>query len=273
MPIAVNAWTFETQTPVADMARQAAAAGFDGLELTVEREGELTPETPESACRALGKTLRDANLDPVGLATGLFWSDNYGSPEPDTRRRAVDLTLAMLDRAAWIGAEAILVVPAVVGRAGEAKPQATYNDALNRTYEALGRLGPEAESRGVTIGLENVWNRFLLSPIELADLLDRLSTPWIGAYLDVGNVLAYGYPEDWIATLGPRIVRVHIKDFKLDPGGREGFCPLGEGDVDFATVRTALDDAGYDGPLTYEGKGDLNEIVCSMNKQLCRDDS
>ena len=114
----------------------------------------------------------------------------------------------------------------------------------------------------------NVWNRFLHSPVELADLIDRVNSNWVGAYFDIGNVLAYGYPQDWITTLGHRIVRVHVKDFALDPGGPNGFCPLGEGDVDWPAVRAALEHAGYDGPLTYEGKGSLADIAKRMDTVL-----
>ncbi len=175
----------------------------------------------------------------------------------------------MLDRAAWIGTDAILVVPAVVGRAGDATPTTRYADALNRTYDALAQLRFEAEDRGVRIALENVWNRFLLSPIETAGLIDRLATPWIGVYFDTGNVMPFGYPEDWIATLGPRIVRVHLKDYALARPGPDGFCPLGEGDVNWPAVITALKThAGYKGPMTYEGPGDPNEIAQRLDTIL-----
>ncbi len=264
----INAWSFEAGTSVADMARQAAEAGFAGLELTLEEEGELTAASSESDCVALGERVREAGLTPVGLATGLFWRDNYAAADAASRQRATDLTLAMLDRAAWIGTEAILVVPALVGRAGDAKASVTYSEALNRSYDALRELAYEAEYRGVTIGIENVWNRFLLSPVELAGLIDRVNSDWVGAYFDVGNVLAHGYPQDWITTLGHRIVRVHVKDFRLDPGGPEGFCALGEGNVDWPAVRTALEQAGYEGPLTYEGKGEPGDIAKRMETVL-----
>ena len=264
----INAWTFLAGTSVAEMASRAAAAGFEALELVVDREGELTPETSEADCVALRDTVRGAGLVPVSLATGLFWQENYGSADPAARRRAIDLTRAMLDRAAWIGAQAILVIPAVVGRAADAAPITRYTDALNHTEEALHRLALDAEDRGVRIGIENVWNRFLLSPVELADLIDRLSTPWVGAYFDVGNVMPFGYPQDWIDTLGPRIVRVHVKDYALARPGPAGFCPLGEGDVDWPAVLAALDRAGYAGPLTYEGPGDPGDIARRMDACL-----
>jgi L-ribulose-5-phosphate 3-epimerase len=223
------------------------------------------------------------------LATGLFWKFNYGSDDPAIRLRAHDLTLAMLDRAAWLGTDAILVVPAVVGRWDQPVPEVAYQDALNRTFEALHDLAPEAEQCGVVIAIENVWNRFLLSPVEMVELLDRVNSPWVGAYFDVGNVMAIGYPQDWIATLGRRITRVHLKDYKLEKGtgpmcaehppGRPGksdlspFCPLCEGDVDWPAVMKALSQAGYDGPLTYEGKGDLADIKARIDRIIALLDS
>jgi hexulose-6-phosphate isomerase len=112
----------------------------------------------------------------------------------------------------------------------------------------------------VTIALENVWNRFLLSPVEAADLIDRINSPYVGWYLDTGNVLALGYPEDWIATLAGRIKRVHVKDYDLRQPGAAGFCALGEGSVNWPRVVTALRQVGYDGPLTYEGAGEPEEM-------------
>ena len=119
---------------------------------------------------------------------------------------------------------------------------------------------PEAEQRGVTIALENVWNGFLLSPVEMADLIDRINSPWIGAYFDVGNILKFGTPEDWIRTLGRRMVRVHVKDFKVAVGTSAGFVPPGDGDADWPAIITAMKEVGYDGPLTCEGPGDPVEM-------------
>jgi len=264
----INAWFFEASTPVVEMARRCAAAGFEALELVLENEGVLTPQTDQATCRSYGQQVRDAGLHVASLATGLFWQTHYGSDDPETRQKAYDLTLSILDRAAWLGAEAILVIPAVVGAWNAATPSVRYADALNRSFETLHRLAYEAEQRGVILAVENVWNRFLLSPVELADLIDRVNSPWVGAYLDVGNVLAFGFPQDWIDTLGRRIVRVHLKDYDLSNPGIEGFCPLGEGSVDWPAVMAALSRAGYDGPLTYEGRGDLADIKVRMDRIL-----
>jgi len=173
-----------------------------------------------------------------------------------------------MDRAAWLGAEAILIVPAVVGRWNSKDPQVSYADALHRTHDALRRLVPEAEARGVGLAMENVWNRFLLSPIEWRDLVDRVNSPYVGVYFDVGNVMPFGYPQDWITILGHRILRMHFKDYDLSKSGTDGFVPVGDGDVNWAAVVAALSDAQYDGPIIHEGKGDLQEIRGRMDRVL-----
>jgi hexulose-6-phosphate isomerase len=104
----------------------------------------------------------------------------------------------------------------------------------------------------VAICIENVWNKFLLSPLEMRDFIDSFNSQMIGAYFDVGNVLLMGYPDQWIRILGKRIKRVHVKDFKLSVGTAEGFVDLLEGDVDFEAVKKALADVGYDGYVTAE---------------------
>lgn len=257
---ALNAWTFPGGTSLEQQLAGTAAAGFGGFEPVVSEDGPLRPNTPIGECGALADRAAELNLRIVGLASGRFWEVNYASPEQADRRRAVELTLRMLDLAVGLRAGAILVVPAVVGKAGEARLRVPYADALHRTYDALHSLRHEAEARGVVIALENVWNRFLLSPVEAAELIDRVNSPCVGIYFDTGNVMPFGYPEDWITTLGRRIARVHLKDYDLRRPGPSGFCALSEGSVDWPVVITALRQAGYDGPLTYEGTGEPAEI-------------
>jgi hexulose-6-phosphate isomerase len=266
---AINGWTFPPDMPWADAARQVIRAGFQAIEPVIGSDGEITPATTEADCRRVARQIRDTGLEVASLACGLFWQTHFASPDAATRRQAGDLTLAALDRAAWLEAPTLLVVPAVVGHF--ARPRelvCSYADALKRAEEALQSLALEAESRGVVIAIENVWNQFLVSPVEMREFIDQINSPWVGVYFDVGNVLRYGFPQDWIDTLGHRIVRVHLKDFKLDVGTIEGFCPLGEGDVDWPAVMQALRRRRYDGPLTFEGQGDLKDISRRMDRIL-----
>ena len=257
MLAAINAWTFPAGLSAAEQLAAAAAAGFDGIELTLDHDGPLRFDTPLETCAELARRAAALNLEVVSLASGEFWQTNYAEPDEATRQAAVDLTLRMLDRAAAFSAGAILVVPAVVGTPTERQPRVSYTDALRFSYDALRGLRHAAEERGVAIALENVENRFLVSPLEAAELVDRVNSPCVGWYFDTANVLPFGYPDDWILTLGGRIRRVHVKD--QDPA-RPGACLLGEGSVDWPRVIAALRQVGYDGPLTYEGPGEAAEI-------------
>ena len=152
------------------------------------------------------------------------------------------------------GAGVVLLVPAVVN------PQTSYGEAWKRSQQVIRqRIVPLATELKVIVGVEEVWNKFLLSPLEMARYVDEFDSPWVKAYFDVGNVVFYGYPEDWIRTLGQRIVRLHLKDFKLERGaGTFTWKNLGEGDIDWVAVRKALDEIGYDGYMTTEiAGGDL----------------
>jgi hexulose-6-phosphate isomerase len=268
MYAAINAWIFPEQTPPDEQIAAAALAGFSGIELVVSADGPFRFDTPSTECAALAQQAEDCGIRICSLASADFWRIHYGSPHEAVRRQASELTLRALDRAADLKAEAILVVPAVPCMYDEYRMQVGYADALQRTFEALATLRTEAEARRVAIAIENVWNRFLLSPVEFADLIDRVGSQFVGAYFDVGNVVAFGFPEDWVAILGKRIKRVHAKDYDAAKGGASGFCPLGEGSVDWPKVTAALRDVGYDGPLTYEGGGDPSDILRRLTEIL-----
>ncbi len=265
----INGWSFPAGTPLAQAAKAAKAAGFQAIEPALAADGELSVTTDESACRKLADQVRGAGLEVASLACGLFWQASYSSPDAADRKRAKDWTIAGLERAKWFGTDALLVVPAVVAHFERpTKVVTSYARALDLTYEALRELAPEAERCGVAIAIENVWNQFLLSPVETRELIDRVNSPFVRAYFDTGNILKFGFPQDWIDTLDSRIARIHLKDFKIAVGNIDGFCPLGDGDVDWPAVMAALKRCGYDGPLTYEGPGDLNDISNRIDRIL-----
>jgi L-ribulose-5-phosphate 3-epimerase len=139
----------------------------------------------------------------------------------------------------------VLLVPAVVN------PKTSYKDAWSRSQTAIRKLIPLAEESKVIIAIEEVWNKFLVSPLEFARYIDEFNSPWIKAYFDVGNVVFYGYPQDWIRTLGKRIVKLHLKDFAFRQGRTE-WTDLKAGQIDWKAVYDALSEIGYKGDATVE---------------------
>ena len=162
------------------------------------------------------------------------------------------------------GGTTVLVVPAVVNR------KVGYRDAYKRSQENIGKLIPAAAENGVKIAIEEVWNKFLLSPVEFARYIDEFASPWVGAYFDVGNVVEFGYPEEWIRELGKRILKIHIKEYAKEKRFK---YRLGEGnEIDWNAVRGALIDCGYDGWITaevpYGSLEEMKDVVRRMKELL-----
>jgi L-ribulose-5-phosphate 3-epimerase len=243
-----------------DRFRAALEAGFAGVEMqTVADPGEA--EEVRTASAGTGLRIHSVmNMD--------HWQYPLSSPDPDVVSRGVAGMETSLRNAKLWGADAVLLVPAVVD------PQTSYRDAWTRSQKVIReRVVPVAREVKVVVAVEEVWNKFLLSPLEFARYVDELDSRWLKAYFDVGNVLFYGFPQDWIRTLGRRIVKVHLKDFALDrPGGRFAWKNLGEGDVDWVEVRRALAEVGYDGYVTTEiAAGDaayLKDVSARLDRFL-----
>jgi len=218
----------------------ARACGFDGIEMqTVENPGDTTEIL--AASKATGLRIHSVmNAD--------HWRYPLSSSDTATVARSVAGMETSLRNAAQWGADVVLLVPAVVDAT------TSYADAWTRSQRVIReRLLPLATDLGVIIAVEEVWNKFLLSPLEFARYVDEFNSPFLKAYFDVGNVVFYGFPQDWIRVLGRRIVKVHLKDFHLDrPNGRFSWRNLGEGDIDWPAVRGALAEVGYAGYVTTE---------------------
>ncbi|MGZ7440115.1 sugar phosphate isomerase/epimerase family protein [Paenibacillus sp. TH7-28] len=249
----INIWSFREGTAIAESARLAKAAGFEGIELSLNEEGELGLQTTEKEAVQIRRQVEDAGLEICGLATGLYWTYSMTSEQEAVRSKASDICKKQLELAAALGVDAILVIPGAVGvdfiPGSEVVP---YDKAYDRALEAIGKLAGEAEKAGVSIGIENVWNKFLLSPLEMRGFLDAVGSPYVGSYLDIGNVLYAGYPEHWVRILGPRIKKVHFKDYRREAGGLHGFVDLLAGNVDYPAVVAALREAGYTNYVTAE---------------------
>lgn len=239
---------------IAETFAMLAELGYDGVEIDAPTDMPL--EELRGASATSGVAL-------PGVINARHWSHPLSSPDAETRAAGVQGMIAALETARTIGAETVLLVPGAVG------PEVSYATAWDRAITGLEQLLPHAERTGVRIAIENVWNNFLLSPLEAAAFLDRFDHPLLGWYLDVGNLLRNGYPTDWIEVLGARITRVDLKEFsraKIEAEGPwKGFdVELGKGDCDWAAVNAALRGVGYSGWASVEvpggGRARLAEI-------------
>jgi L-ribulose-5-phosphate 3-epimerase len=257
MKISANYWIFEGgldgTLPIADAMKQAAQLGFDGIELCIASQGVLTQKTTQAECETFCEEAQKNGLEISGVASGESWGRSPTSNDPEVRQSIIDFTKKALQITKWLGTDAHLFVPGAVDvfflPDGEVVP---YDVCYQRAMDSIFQIAPTAEKLGVSIAVENVWNKFLLSPLEMRSFIDQFHSRNVGAYFDVGNVLLTGYPEQWIRILGSRIKRIHIKDFKRSIGTIDGFVDLLEGDVDFEAVKKALAEIGYDGFVTAE---------------------
>lgn len=180
------------------------------------------------------------------------WGCPLSSPDPDVVEKGMECMRVSFQNAKDCGADTVLLVPAVVN------PQVMYRDAYERSQKQIRKLLPLAEKLKVIIGVENVWNKFLLSPIEFARYVDEFESPFLKAYFDCGNVVLFGFPQDWIRTLGSRIVKLHVKGFDAR---KSQFVNLREGTIDWPEVRRALKEINYSGFMTAElGGGDADYL-------------
>lgn len=254
----INYWAFSAKndgSPIGQIEaiKAAKALGYDSIELTIEAEGSLTCATTRDQATEFRKAADSAGIELATTASGLAWGESPTDPDPAVRSRAIANYVRSLEISSWLGARALLYLPGMVSASfvpGYA-PQ-PYEVVVARAKEAVEALLPTAEKLKVKLAVENVWNRFLLSPVEMRDFIDQFDSEWVGSYFDVGNVMLYGHPEDWIRTLGKRIVAVHMKDFRTAVGNLEGFVDLLSGDVNFRAVVGALCAISYNGPYTAE---------------------
>lgn len=257
MKKSISYWAFpgggSGEKPIRDCLREAKAAGFEAVELAVSGQGELCLETSSSEASQIASWARQEGIEIASLATGLFWQHLLTSDDPAEREQAKGVAVKTLELAAALGTDAILLIPGAVDVFFDPSKQVVpYQPAWERASQGVGELLPAAEKHGVAICVENVWNRFLLSPRELRSFITQFNHRFIGCYFDVGNVMLTGYPEQWIEILGGLIHRVHLKDFRRSVGTADGFVDLLEGDVDWPAVMNALRRVGYDGYLTAE---------------------
>jgi len=236
----------------ADKFKLTKKCGFEGV--------EASPMKDLNAARELGKLAREAGVPIHSIVYG-GWGAPFSDPDPKVIKKGLAGMETALRSANAMGAETVLLVPAVVNE------NVRYGEAYKRSQEHIRKLLPLAEELDVIIAVENVWNKFLLSPLEFGRYVDEFDSPWLKAYFDIGNVIIFGYAQDWIRTLGKRIVKIHLKDFR-----RRGYqwTNLLDGDVNWPQVRRALDEIGYEGFMTTELGGGDEAYLMDLAKRIDR---
>jgi len=238
----------EGKKDFAEAVKEAKQLGFDGIEVCLFPEGPLSIELGEAEVTTLRKTLDSAGVEAASVTSEALW-DQFSSSDPRKREQGKHITTRCLEVAKGLGATGILVVPGSVETETEIVP---YDVAMARIEAGIREMAPVAERNQVAIGIENVWNKLFMSPLEARDFVDRIGSEYVGWYFDVGNIVAFGFPEQWISVLGKRIKKVHLKDFRKSVGTIDGFVDLLEGDVNWPAVMKALRAVGYDDYLTAE---------------------
>ena len=253
MKKSISIWSFYGDWDLKQKLQLAKDAGFEGFEIDVSEDGPINLDTTEAELDQIAELANEVGITLSGLATGMYWGLNPASENEETQAEARKVLDKQIRSASHLHIDTILVVPGSVG--ADFIPdceEVPYDQAWQRAAAFIEQAVPLAEELGVNIGIENVWNKFLLSPMEMKVFIDQFDTPHVGSYFDAGNVLATGYPEQWIPILGERIKRVHFKDYRRAVGSVDGFCDLLSGDVNWPAVMSALNTAGYDGWVAAE---------------------
>ncbi|MEJ2009660.1 MAG: sugar phosphate isomerase/epimerase [Acidobacteriota bacterium] len=228
-----------SQMSVADRFKLARDTGFKVVQ---------APTTPDRRkAEELKKAADGAGIRIDSVMNMAHWKYPLSSADPAVVAKSMEGMRTSLHNAKLWGSDAVLLVPAVVN------PQTGYREAWTRSQQQIRKLLPLAEEVKVVIAIEEVWNKFLLDPVSMARYIDEFHSPWVKSWFDVGNIVFYGYPQDWIQTLGKRIAKLHLKDFKVTHSCYQ-WVDLGDGDVMWPAVRQALIQVGYSGSAICELK-------------------
>jgi hexulose-6-phosphate isomerase len=239
----------------AERMKLARDVGFEVVQAPTTPDEHVAEEIKKAADAASIRIDSVMNMD--------HWKYPLSSSDPAVIEKSLAGMRTSLRNAKLWGSDAVLLVPAVVN------PQTSYRDAWSRSQTQIRKLLPFAEELKIVIAIEEVWNKFLLSPLEMAKYIGEFRSPWIQAWFDVGNVVLYGYPQDWIRTLGKGIAKVHLKDFKRKKDGYE-WVNLGDGDVDWEAVREAFREIGYSGSAICELDGGDEAYLRDVSRRVDR---
>lgn len=253
----INYWSYpgglEGTLALGEFFGKAKKHGFEAVEVCIGHEGVLNVDTTESECKAILAEAERAGVKVASVASGTYWARAIGDVDAATRQAAIEDLKKMLRITGWLGCKTLLTIPAAVDVFFlPDRPVQSYDELYQNAADGIRACLPTAEEVGVVMGIENVWNKFLLSPVEMRDFIDSFDSKFIGAYFDVANIQPYGYAEQWLRILEHRIAGIHFKDFRRAVGTAEGFVDLLEGDVNWPEVVAAIKEIGYQGPVVAE---------------------
>lgn len=268
-------YSFAQDADVKEAMLVCKNAGYTGIEPVLSAEGYLNMASTDAQVREIKNMAEDIGLEIPSLGVWSLWEHNLVSDSESMRKSAEAIISRQLEMAFLLGADTILVVPGSVGNEFTSTPEfIRYDIAYERAQEAISTLAKQAEQLRVNIGIENVWNRFLLSPIEMARFIDEIGSDYVGAYFDVGNIIYIGYPQHWIEILGSRIKKIHFSDYRASQAGLGAFVDLLAGDVDFRAVMRSLRKIGYDDYVTLEMLPNYKEFpYVAMQANKCAMDA
>ncbi len=236
---------------IEETLRIAKDAGFSGIQpSTLAGPNEV---------KAMKDAAAKVGIEIESLICGKHWSHPLSDPDPKKVEECMENMRLTMRQTKELGGDMVLLVPAVV------TPKVMYRDAYARSQQKIKELAPLAEELKITIAVENVWNKFLLSPLEFKRYIEEINSPYVKVWFDVGNVHLFAYPQDWVRTLDKLIVRVHIKDFDQ---GEKQWKPLREGTIDWPEVMKAFHEIGYSGYFTAEVDGGNLEHLKDVSQRM-----
>ena len=247
---AISQLCFPKTTPVKEIIELAYKAGFEGVEFKTNVDAEIRFDSSREDVRKIYTLLKDHNLETASVSNGANWLYPISSLDESVRRKGVEYVKKTVDVAYWLETDAILLVP------GNVTKETRYDKAWEKSLESVVEAGKYAVDRGVTICIEEVWNKLIFTPLEMERFVDKaneeVGEEIVGVYFDTANIMPFGYPEHWITYLGKKIKRIHIKDFKGESPSMvySVFPPYGS--VDWPKVLNTLKEIGYNSFLTAE---------------------
>ncbi|MBW3599632.1 MAG: sugar phosphate isomerase/epimerase [Planctomycetes bacterium] len=258
MKKSINLWAFPypQQWSLQECFELAKDAGFDGVEINFDLEGEFSAESSDAQVKDIGRMAEKAGIAISGVCSFLFWPYAFSNNDPQKRRKGIELAMRMAEAARLLNTENVLVVPGAVYIPWLEDAEPVPNDVCDRrAREAVRQLIPAAEKNGVYLNMENIFaNGYLFSPQEMVAFVDSFQSDRVQVHFDTGNIMEYQFPEHWIPILGKRIKNIHFKEWdkRTHEFNLHTFRTLLDGTTNWPAVLEALDQIGYRGYLTFE---------------------